>query len=91
MLYEVLIIQPTLPPVTSPLLRRPILYPLCMPSLFPYAAATAAAATQGRMGPPVGISGKARLGHGDPCQVRRSSSEVGARRRGQLGETSVGQ
>lgn len=61
-------------------LSFPLLYSRMLPPL-----------TQGRVGPPVGISGKARVGHGDPGQVRRSSSEVGARRRGQLGETGVGQ
>lgn len=49
------------------------------PTVLPFAAFTVIV-TQGRVGPPVGISGEARLGHGDPGQVRRSSGEVGSRR-----------
>lgn len=86
--------ESTLPPATSPLPPPPPLLPSHPPPLpFSYAAAAAAAAaaTQGRVGPPVGISGKARLGYRHPGQVRGSSSEIGSRRRGPLGETGVGQ
>lgn len=90
---RVLTTTPTLPhPLPRPLfLHRPLFYPpISSLPLFLHPI-TAATATQGGVGPPVGISGKARLGGGDLGQVRRSSSEVGSRRRGQLGETGVGQ